>query len=210
MQRPLVLLVAARRAERQTRPSSRSASDGVSVVRGRVPRRERRGQALVEPEHLRARAEAEAEPRDQPASSAASRRSASPRRCCRTGRRRRGARVAASVGSPIPPAPRSLPRRAVREPAVQPGAARPTPRRRRAARRSARTPARQQQVERDVDARVAVERLAVGERELRASMTVWTYSAAPRASRSSRRGGELLEEDRSLTPRPGLVDGQSA
>ena len=69
---------------------------------------------------------------------------------------------------------------------------------------------REQVVERHVDeGRIAVERLAVGERELRAlDDRVDVLGRADADGREVEPGeqGELLQEDRALTPRPGLAD----
>ena len=166
MERPLVLLVAAGRAEREVRLALRAArAPGESVVRGRLPRRERARQARLEPEHLRARAERPAELRDhgralQPAAArrrrdevaeavgdvevhgVAARRLAGADR----GRRLDERRQAPAAGAQL------VRRRLADEPPPLVGVR-----------------GREQPLERDVDeVRVAVEGLAVGERELRA------------------------------------------
>ena len=65
LQRPLVLLVAAGRAEGQPRLRRCAApATGDNVVRGRLPGTSAFGVPLVEVEHLAARAEREAEPLD--------------------------------------------------------------------------------------------------------------------------------------------------
>ena len=185
MQRPLVLLVAAGRAERELRLAVAQRERRRERRPRSRPRRERRRQARPRARTSARACRAASRAPGSPASSAASRRSASRRRGCRSGRRRRGARCRRGVGSasarrrrPSPPAATSS-----RQPRRRRAAARPTPvADERAALVVVR--AREQPLERDVVTAVAVERLAVGERELRALDDDWTYSA----SRSSARG----------------------
>ena len=82
MQRPLVLLVAARRAERELRLAVAPDQCRRQRRARTLARRQRVRQPLLEPEHLRARAEAEAELGHRPVRPAASRRSGSRRPCC--------------------------------------------------------------------------------------------------------------------------------
>ena len=153
MQRPLVLLVAAGRAESEARHAVASASDGDSVVRGRCRGASDDGSPSSS-QNICARVPSGSRAPGSPASSAASRRSASPRRGCPTGRRRRGGRCRRA------PARRGSARRRRRPPPAAhepPGAdaaaggrsssdaSSPT-----SARRSAVYSAREQRVERDV------------------------------------------------------------
>ena len=167
LERPLVLLVAARRAEREHRPvvahapatatascaaAARRTSDAGSPPRARTSARACRGRTRGPGSR---------------ASSAASRRSASPRRGCRSGRRRRGGRCRRASARPRPRAPsRARPDR--RQPPVRPpGRSSPDASAPISARRAAAYAAREQRVQRH-RRRVAVPRLAVRERELRA------------------------------------------
>ena len=162
-----------------TASPSRSASDGVSVVRGRLPGASAFGQPPLEPEHLRPGAETEAQAGDRRRARAASRRWGSPRPCCPSRsttstwqvspagrpRGRASARPTPSRGH----RPRDVRERAAaaaRGRPASPAAARATPPRRpaRGARRRTRA---QQRLQRHVgEPRVAVPRLAIGERQL--------------------------------------------
>ena len=124
LERPLVLLVAARRAERQHGAVvAHAPCDGDSVVRGRTPRHQRRRQALLEPEHLRPRARGRTRAPGSPATTAASRPRRRARRGCRTGPRRRDGRCRRASARPRPPRPRAAAHR--RERGVGPRAGAP-------------------------------------------------------------------------------------
>ena len=164
VERPLLLLVAAGRAHASYGLPSRSASAGRERRPRPRARRERRRQPFLEPEHLRARPERPAERGNhrralQPAAARRRRddvaRSGQRRRGerCRRGsarRRRRDLRRADDVSAAGP----------------VPGAARPRRRRRRARRRSS-LYSRDSSRSSGTSA-LAVERVAVGEGELRA------------------------------------------
>ena len=206
VERPLVLLVAARRAERELRLAARENE----------PRRERRarpraglqrrGQPLLEPEHLRASPERPAERRNDGRARAASRRSASPRPGCRNGRRRRRARCRRDVGSPEPSvASAAIERRHSAEPGPE------------LARRFVVDEFAPLVVVRPSTA--AVERDVGGPRTARRGRRTraWrTPSPCARAHlgswppRSNPEERELLQEDRALSPRAGLAHRQSA
>ncbi len=115
--------------------------------------------------------------------------------------------VSPRVGSPAPTVSGASTTVGSRPPPGRssPEAASPTSRR-----RSSLYSAREQAVERHVDeARVAVERLPVGERELRAlDDRVDVLGRADAEGREVEPGeqGELLQQDRPLPPRPGLAD----
>ena len=186
----------------------------MSVVRGPLARLERVRQPLREPEHLRARAEAEAEAGDdrgavQPAAA-----------------RGRRDEVAVAVGDvEVAGVARQAERRLAgaggardgggerRHPRLAPvGRARAQRLRRALAHERAalvRVGRAQQRVERDVhELRVAVPRLAVRERELRAlddGVDV-VRPGAHRREVEARQQRELLEHHRPLPPRPGLAD----
>ena len=172
---------------------------------GAASRGERCGQPFLEPEHLRPRPERPPERGDhgralEPAAA-----------------RRRGDEVAEAVRDVEVDgvAPRRLSgadsRRGVDQ-GREPAAARPelTEADSPTSRRRSSLYSREQAVERHVDeVRVAVERVAVGERELRAlDDRVDVLGRADAEGREVEPGeqGELLQQDRPLPPRPGLAD----
>ena len=197
---------------------SRATSVGESVVRGRLPGSSEFGEPLLEPEHLRARARGRSRARGRPARPTASRRSASPRPCSRSGRRRRGGPCRPSC--PRVSARRLPPLRTVSESkssARQPGLAAvgcarakpPTSTRPPTSCRRSSAYARESSVvERDVDeVGVAVPGLAVGEGELRAlghRVHVLGERLPERGEVEALEQAQLLQEDRRLAPRPGL------
>ena len=209
---PLVLHVAAGRPDRHV---------GLAVAQHQR-RRQRRARALArlervrqplgEPEHLRARAHAEAEAGDD-------RRAVEP-----AAARGGGDEVAvavgdvevagvarqADVGSPTPAAldHGRLRRQDGSRPSGAPGRSSSDARSPTSARRCVRVLGAQQRLERHVDeVRVAVPGLAVRERQLRAlEHGVRVLARAHRGEVEAREQRELLEHHRALPPRPGLAD----
>ena len=203
LERPLVLLVAAGRAERQHRPVVAHRQRRRQRRPRPPPAHQRRRQPLLEPEHLRARAEAEAEPAiagelcSQPPLGVADTRL--PKRSA-TSRWQ----VSPRVGSPAPAAARTAARPHGRQPPAEPRAqlARGLVAHQRPPRR--RVPGREQPLQRH-RRRVPVPRLAVGERELRAlEHRVDVVDAEERPELEPVEQRELLQEHRPLAPRPGL------
>ena len=227
-QLPLVLLVAAGRAERHDRRPSRSARLGDSVVRGRRRGRSVFGSPSCSQAICTRVPSGKPERRDRPATSAASRRSAWPRPGCRTGRPRSTWQVSPRV-SPVRDTVGSdvvgvvLVRRA--------GAARPRSGRGRAAPGCARpacpgaavvgasspTSARRSSRSRPRAARPAAPRASRRTRPPGRRRRAWRTRR--RCGRSRRVPGrevepvqqrELLQQHRPLAPRAGLAHGQAA
>jgi len=181
LQCPLVLLIAARRTEREIWRHRRGRrASATAVVRGRLPGLERVRQPFLEPETSVHACRGRSLARESPARPRASRRSASQRPCCPSGRRRRCAAVSPRVGSPTPGATGALPTGVASRgsrPSGEPGEARPTTRHRRARAVRRRTHARERLHRHVVEVGVAIPRFEVGESELCASVTVWMYAA---------------------------------